>query len=455
VRKHTINIFILIFFFLQNYAQNTVGLLKHNSGDFKNSYILFTPYESNRTYLINKEGKIVHFWTSQICMTRTPFILSDGTLLKTGHEEKLKDCPGGGIIEKLDWDGNVLWTYTISDAIYCEHHDIMPLPNGNILIIVSVNKSIKEAIEAGRNPSLLGSKLQSEKIMEIKPKGKNSVEIIWEWELWNHLVQDFDSSKPNYGNVSAHPELINLNYTTHFNSDEWIHLNSIDYNYELDQIMLSSLYFNEIWIIDHSTNMKQSGSHSGGRYGKGGDLLYRWGNPVTYDNGDVSQQKLFGQHNAHWIENGNPYAGDIMYFNNGINRSGLTKYSNVEIIKPPVNKDGYYTLPIPYLPAKPVWTYGDSVSALIFSPNYSSAQMLSNGNVLICIGVKGKFIEIDTLKNIVWEYINPDGNTGPVVQGTIQRRPSVFRCCLYHENYEGFKNKKLIPGRTIEIYPQN
>ena len=83
-------------------------------------------------------------------------------------------------MKKLDWEGNVMWNYIIADSVNCQHHDICPLPNGNILVSVSVNKTIKEAIDAGRNPLLLGSKLQSEKILELRPVGNNSAEIVWE-----------------------------------------------------------------------------------------------------------------------------------------------------------------------------------------------------------------------------------------------------------------------------------
>ena len=48
--------------------------------------------------------------------------------------------------------------------------------------------------------------------LEIKPTGKTSGEIVWEWHAWDHLVQDVDRALPNYGEVSEHPERIDVNY---------------------------------------------------------------------------------------------------------------------------------------------------------------------------------------------------------------------------------------------------
>ena len=90
---------------------------------------------------------------------------------------------------------------------------------------------------------------------------------------------------------------------------DWLHINSVAYNPDLDQIMLSVFEFSEIWIIDHGTTTAEAAGHEGGKYGKGGDLLYRWGNPRAYRAGTVKDQKLFGQHNAHWIPRGFPARG--------------------------------------------------------------------------------------------------------------------------------------------------
>ena len=87
------------------------------------------------------------------------------------------------------------------------------LPNGNVLLIVWDRKTTEEAIAAGRRPEMTGDKhLIVDSLVEIKPTGKTTGEVVWEWHLWDHLVQDFDKTKANFGNVGEHPELVNINY---------------------------------------------------------------------------------------------------------------------------------------------------------------------------------------------------------------------------------------------------
>ena len=50
-------------------------------------------------------------------------------------------------------------------------------------------------------------------LVEIKPTGKTTGEVVWEWHLWDHLVQDHDSTKANFGVVADHPELVDANFT--------------------------------------------------------------------------------------------------------------------------------------------------------------------------------------------------------------------------------------------------
>ncbi len=73
-------------------------------------------------------------------------------------------------------------------------------------------------------------------IIEVQPTGPTSGTIVWEWHVWDHLIQDYDSSKANYGVVGDHPELVDINYVTSTQQD-WMHTNSIDYNEKFDQIL--------------------------------------------------------------------------------------------------------------------------------------------------------------------------------------------------------------------------
>ncbi|MBK9249429.1 MAG: aryl-sulfate sulfotransferase [Ignavibacteria bacterium] len=229
-------------------AQPTVGLLKYEPGQ-QNGYVLFAPMSSTSTFLISKEGRKVKSWQSAYKPGKSAYLLPDGSLLRSGNfGNKYFRSPGnGGIIERFDWDGKLTWNYQLSDSIQCQHHDIRPLPNGNILAVVCEVKSREQAIRVGRLPERTDKIVYSEKIVEIKPEGKSG-KIVWEWKVWDHLVQENDPSLTNYGKVSEHPELVHVNFINPASGDEidWLHINSVAYNPELDQIIVSSYNFNEI-----------------------------------------------------------------------------------------------------------------------------------------------------------------------------------------------------------------
>ncbi|MBK9249411.1 MAG: aryl-sulfate sulfotransferase [Ignavibacteria bacterium] len=437
------------------YTQPTVGLLNHAAGK-QDGYVLFAPGTSTTTYLIDKCGRKVHSWKSDYRPGQSVYLLNDGSLLRAGSPGNPHfPSPGvGGVIEKINWDGTVAWDYQLSDSTQCQHHDVYPMPNGNVLAIVWVARSNSYAVAAGRDPNKTPNKVWGEKIIEIKPDGQHGGTIVWEWIVWEHVIQENDRSKPNYGKVADHPELINLNYINAASGDtiDWIHANSVAYNPILDQIMVSSQTFSEIWIIDHSTTTAQAATHSGGKSGKGGDILYRWGNPATYNCGTEYDQRLFGQHSAHWIEKGLPDAGKVMIFNNGLLRPN--SLCSVDIIAPVVNKKGIYKFNTrnQFEPSEVSWSYSDT-RGLFVSPTFSGAQRLPNGNTLICLGAFGLFSEVTPTKTIVWQYKSPVGMQGPVAQGTDPGANNVFRCTQYPINYPAFQGKQLQGDEPIELNP--
>jgi hypothetical protein len=448
MKNPLLNICLTFFIASTLNSQTTVGLIQHNPGTLDNGFVLFAPTRSNTTYLIDRCGKEVKLWTSTYNPGLSCYLLSDGTLLRTGVVQSQTFNAGGhgGVIEKIDWNGNVIWTYFISDATNWQHHDVKALPNGNILVIAWESKTNTQAIAKGRNPMLVPTTLWSEQILEIQPTGATGGNVVWEWHLWDHLIQDFDSTKPDFGAVNTNPQLLNINYNATAGNSDWIHLNSIDYNVALDQILVSSRVLNEIWVIDHSTSSSEAASHTGGNSGNGGDFLFRWGNPLAYNTGTSTQ--FFGQHNAQWIQTGLPYENQIMVFNNGNGRTG-GNYSTIEIINPPV--DGFnYTSSLPYLPATTSWIYNDGNPNNFYAQLTSGSQQLSNGNVLFCNGPKGTFKEISASGTILWEYINPVSVTGILTQGTTAASNSVFRCTFYPSSYSGFNNQLFSSPTIIE-----
>ena len=118
------------------------------------------------------------------------------------------------------------------------------LPNGNVLLSAWELRSFEECVAMGRDPeSLSDDQLWSDHIVEIAPDGAGGGKVVWKWCFWDHLVQEHDESKPNFGRPSEHPGRLDVNACP--GDTDWIHVNSISYNAELDQILLSSPNFSE------------------------------------------------------------------------------------------------------------------------------------------------------------------------------------------------------------------
>lgn len=469
--KRLILVTLMLHALSQGHAQQTTGLFQYD-WQAEDGYVLWSPLlAGHNIYLMNNCGEVVHTWNSPNTVpANSIYLLEDGTLLYPAKADTAQNHPiaGGGAgerIRKVDWDGNVLWDYIYYDGEKRLHHDIELLPNGNVLAIAWVLMDSTASVAAGRNPERLSSSvLWSERIIEVEPTGPSSGNIVWEWDIWNHLVQDFDPTKDNYGVVADHPELLDINWLNtsiaDSSRDDFIHLNSVAYNAELDQIVLSSQVHSEIWIIDHSTTTEEAAGHTGGTYGKGGDILYRYGNPQVYDRGSAEDQTLWRQHDAHWIPDGLADAGAIMIFNNGLNRP--TSFSEIDVIAPPVDAPGVYALADgePYGPSDKVWNYRADDLTSFFSFFISGARRLPSGNTMICSGQTGRLFEVTHDGDIVWEYVSPAiqwsilGSLGPVpISPGGFPENVVFRAEKYPANHPAFAGHDLSGGQQLEADP--
>jgi len=436
-------------------------------------YTLFAPIPSNTTYLIDHEGRLVHTWTSpgEHRPALSAYLLPDGDLLRTANIAA--SSPGnfsgggtGGKLERISWGGELEWSWEYSSETFISHHDIEPMPNGNILMIAWEERTEAEAIQAGRNPEIASdspggqNNVWPDHIIEVEPVGNDSANIVWRWHAWDHLIQDYDPSKDNYGVVADHPERININYAGGTGNAagraDWMHCNGIDYNPVLDQIAISCRSMHEIYIIDHSTTTEEAAGSIGGNSGKGGDILYRWGNPQVYHQGLSSDQQLFGQHDVNWIPEGHPHAGSLSLFNNGNDR--YPSYSSVEILSPPTDESGNYTIQSngTYGPNAPDWSW--NLGEVMYSGSISGVDMLPNGNMVVTHGTKGTLLEVDSSGEVVWTYINPVGPNGPYNQsepvppgqraGTTAN--AVFKAHHISATHPALLNRTLTPLEYVE-----
>ena len=394
---------------LSTVSSTSTSPMQQQGGRTIDGQILFSPLYGETTYLIENTGSINHTWPSSYTPGAATYWLGNGTILRTIRVGFSSHGGAGGGVQIMTWSGTVTWDFRYNTNGYLTHHDIKMLPNGDVIIIAWETKTKNQAIAAGRDPdNIPANTFMPDHVIEVQPTGPTSGDIVWEWHAWDHLIQDFDASKDNYGVVEDHPELIDINYGEFFmGDDDWLHTNSIDYNPQFDQIVLSVHNFNEIWVIDHSTTTEEAAGHTGGNSGKGGDLLYRWGNPDAYRAGTSSDQKLFGQHDTSWIKPGFPGAGHIIIFNNGIGRPG-GQYSSIDEIAPPVDADGnYYLEPgSAYGPESLNWTYRANPPTSFYAYYISGAERLKDGDTLICDGVSGKFFEVTPDGTTVWQWIN-------------------------------------------------
>ncbi|MCA8969366.1 MAG: aryl-sulfate sulfotransferase [Planctomycetes bacterium] len=352
---------------------------------------VFGSLNGTDTWLVDAKGAIVHTWSSTFTPGLAVHVEPDGTLLRTIDTGKSTLAGAGGGLQRVALDGALSWDFRYDGPGVLSHHDVTALPNGNVLMIAWEDKTPTEALAAGRDPTRVPTVLLPEHIIEVQQTGPSSGAIVWEWHVWDHLIQDIDPTRANFGVVGAHPELVDINYPpTRAANGDWLHCNGIDYDPIHDRIILSTLNAAEIWVIDHSTTTAEAASHRGGRWGKGGDLLYRWGNPQAYRAGTGQDQVFHGQHSPRFVPAGYPGAGNLTVF---LNRLNNANQSAVYELIPPLDSAGNFRLDASgrYGPTGPTWSY---TATGFFSTNVSSAERLPNGNTLICSGRQRHVFEV-------------------------------------------------------------
>jgi len=403
--------------------------------------------------LVDTAGVTVKTWTCTGGGNGYPaYMIPGGTIYRTISVTSSVVPQNGGMtgrIQKIDYAGNLLWEYTYNSPQGILHHDITVLPNGNILATAYDVKNAADIAAAGCTSTV--TEMWSERIMELEPVGSNSANIVWEWKMWDHLVQNVMPAANNYQTtIVDYPELWNINYQS---KRDFFHMNGLDYNPVLDQICFSSHWRNEWYIIDHSTSTAEAATHTGGNSGKGGDILYRWGNPAAYQATGPTICNV--THDAHFIPDGSPNAGYLVGFNNG-GQILPSLRSTIDRVSTP--RVGYNYTITPGSAFTPT-TYNARYVCTAYSSGYSSSEQFENGNQMICLAGAGVVYEVNAGGTLIWSY-----NTGGLTPQAHRYSPcyvnnaappqpsiSVFGSSLVCTNattYQWYLNGDAIPSAT-------
>ncbi len=486
--------------------QGPTELIQYDPARAYEGYTLFTPALGRNTYLIDMSGQVINMWPLPESW-RDPTIreharlLEDGTLLRSGSS-------GNGSIpdtyQIVDWDGEVIWEYENTREGYSSHHDFRMIWNPKLeertlMYIASRAITHEEAIALGVDPALREDYAsRPDGLVEVDMDGN----VIWEWNISDHLVQDLNPDLYTYGVIGEHPERLDPNFGNGVRGD-WIHTNSFDYNELLDHAVINNSRFSEFYVIDHGSTFIPGDPERSIELaaGEAGDFIYRWGNACVYDSGDCpsmtneglstsnGHQQVFFSHDIQWITDRKvrplqgkiPGAGHFLIFNNGARQPGPTFSSVIELnpydgpmekgVYVPQTVAGYESSRVgggmaaaPQTVSKQVmWRFSSTQPNSFYSSYISGVQRLPNGNTLVCPGAHGHIFEVTESGDIVWEYINPVGDRTGEDHGIYKIMTdrvgggfsSIFKCHRYSPNYSGLVGKDLKPlGKITEIFPE-
>ena len=413
----------------------TVGL-RRCTDEAEAGYALFTPFADPTTYLLDPHGEVVHRWAGQRLSGMSTYLLDDGTLLRATNlppsSSFVDGMSRGGGLEARSWDGALLWETTFADDTVFRHHDVEPLPDGTVLVIAYEYKTRAEALAVGRDPDLLvGDALWPDFLLRYDPAAD---EVVWEWHLWDHLIQDRDPTLPNYGSVAENPGRVDINAVTFetpgSDGADWNHMNSVSWDPVRDEILMTSHAQGEIWVIDADGDS---------------DLQWRWGKDPLFDG--PADGVLVGPHDAHRIPEGLPGAGDVLVFDNNGGDDGR---SVLRQVAPAMAGDDYARQGAAWAPAEEVWTYEAEGFASFFA---SGLQRLRSGNTWVTEAATGRMFEITASGDVVWEYVNPVTMDGILADGEVPvpQANALFKTVKLRPGHPALVDRELVSqGPLVE-----
>lgn len=489
--------------------QGPTELIQHDPAKAFAGYTMFSPFRGQNTYLIDMHGEVVHYWPypegwsipGSEAIEKHARLLEDGMLLRGVVDKAGRGAMSGAIYQLVEWDGDVVWEHADERPNVTPHHDFRmtwnpELSARTLMYLATTSITHDQAIAAGVDPAGREDiSSNPDGIVEVDMDGN----VIWEWNISDHTVQDASPGLGNYGVVADNPGKMDPNFGAGANGD-WIHANGFDYNAVLDQVIINNSAFSESYVIDHGATFVPGDPEESIELAASdaGDFLFRWGNPCVYDAGDCpsstnegqsstnGHQQVFFTHDIQWIRDREtgpeigdlPGNGNFLIFDNGARRLGPT-FSSILEFNPydgpmengryiPEATAGYERGPAGRggalgdpLSRQIVWGYRPTLPNSLYSSYISGAQRLPNGNTLVCSGAHGHFFEVTADGEVVWEYVNPVGDRTRGEYGIYttmtsdagRQFNSTFKCARYAPDYPGLAGRELTPmGQVTELF---
>lgn len=369
-----------------------------------NGYTVLSVLDTRAVLVIDMNGNVVKRWEDFNVSSGGPArILPGGDVIAAtgafpGHQE-------GTALVQRDFDGNEVWRWDRSEEIELadgtrmmssrQHHDWQrsdfpagyyspdftpSLTGANTLLLTHTSY---------RNPNIIAGVLEDDRLIEVSPAG----EIRWDWRIGDH-IDEFrfkpearEAIRRNAG--EGRYDWAHINSATYVGPNRWY--DAGDERFHPDNVIISSRNANFISIINRTGNVA-------------------WQIGPDFDNSpeELAIGQIIGQHHAHFVPPGLPGAGNVIIFDNG----GSSGYGAPSPLAP--TGLGIYkrslsrVLEIDPVTLEVVWSY---TNPNFFSTNISAAQRLPNGNTLITEGAPGRVFEVTPEREIVWEYMNPPGES--------------------------------------------
>jgi hypothetical protein len=469
-------------FAVESFVQPS-GVIQYNAAKSYGGYQLFsgTGAGNRNSYLMDMEGYVIHEWHTNYIPSLHDQLLQNGNLVRAQAPPATQPLEistplmlmkqpytigggHGGLIQEFDWDGNLVWEYALNDATHVQHHTFTRNETtGNTLILGWEQKSYAEAVAKGRNPATVDKTRGLWPDYAIEVDHNTPANIVWEFHVWDNLIQNFDPSKPNYGNPKDNPDKIDINWinpgmaVVASQTQDWTHWNTLNYHpTDSNKIIANSRHFGESYIIDKAAKK----------------FIYRFGNPSAYGAGVApsfqsdGDQLIFGPHHAHIIGPGLDGAGHLMILDNGWNRPAGNRTRVIEVDMTRTSGAAGNTAGTLH-PGWIVWQYAAARPNSMYSASQCSNDRLPNGNTSITITETGHIIEVTKgtasgvnwiNKEVVWEFINPLESTTtagyvtfPVVRCIFSdsaadgahNPTSIHRSTRYGTDYAAFQNKDM------------